>query len=180
MFINIITPCSRPSNLKLIEDSINIPKENYRWIIVFDSESVPNDIYVPKYCEICSIKDHNSTVGNSQRNYGMDLVKDGYVYFLDDDTTIHPELWENIKDLNDDFIHYGQSFINGTVRLNGNNVSLYNIDTNCFVVKYDICKNIRWIIGKYTADGIFAEECYKNSKTKKFINKILSYYNTLR
>lgn len=29
MFLNIITPCTRPENLHKISESINIPKENY-------------------------------------------------------------------------------------------------------------------------------------------------------
>ena len=46
MFLNIITPCSRPHLLHRIAESINIPKENYRWIVVFDAETIPDSIPV--------------------------------------------------------------------------------------------------------------------------------------
>ncbi len=34
MFLNIITPCSRPDNLNEVSKSINIPPEHYRWIVL--------------------------------------------------------------------------------------------------------------------------------------------------
>ena len=73
MFLNIITPCSRPQNLETISKSINIPRENYRWIVVFDLEEVPENI--PENCEAYAIKDTKSTSGNAQRNYALDLVR---------------------------------------------------------------------------------------------------------
>ena len=42
MFLNIITPCSRPENLRIISESINIQKENYRWIFVYDGLNLEN------------------------------------------------------------------------------------------------------------------------------------------
>ena len=90
MFLNIITPCSRPHNLQKIYESINIPKENYRWIIVFDAKDIPDNI---PNCEPYAIKVENSIVGNGQRNYALNLIKTGWIYFNDDDTTIHPKLW---------------------------------------------------------------------------------------
>ena len=85
MFINIITPCSRPENLKVISESINIPKQNYRWIVVFDGFTYEEED-IPNNCEAYSIKDSNSIYGNAQRNFGIDLVTEGYLYFNDDDT----------------------------------------------------------------------------------------------
>ena len=66
MFLNIITPCSRPKNLYLIAESINIPKENYRWIVVFDADEIPDEI--PDICEPYTVKVIGSISGNAQRN----------------------------------------------------------------------------------------------------------------
>ena len=41
MYLNIITPCIHIENLVEISKSINIPRENYRWIVVFDSLILP-------------------------------------------------------------------------------------------------------------------------------------------
>ena len=99
MILNIITPCSRPENLHLISKSINIPKENYRWIVVFDFDELPDKELIPNNCEVYLHRDSDSTAGHAQRNYAIDLIEDGYVYSNDDDTLLHPELWENIKDI---------------------------------------------------------------------------------
>ena len=178
MLINIITPCSRPYNLQKISESINIPRENYRWIVVFDDISVPSN--VPENAECYAIKHSKSVCGNMQRSYGLNLVKDGFVYFNDDDTEIHPELWENIKDLTNDFISFKQAFKNGEIRLKGDNISLNNIDSHNFIVHYSIVGDLRWAAGRRDADGIFANQCKKNSRRPIYIPKVLSIYNTLR
>jgi hypothetical protein len=180
MFINIITPCSRPENLLKISESINIPKENYRWIVVFDLESFPDSQLIPNNCEYFLHKNYDSVSGNSQRNFALDLISDGYVYFNDDDTLLHSELWENIKDLENDFISFIQENKNGTIRLFGNNIRVGQIDSHNFIVHSSIVGDIRWVINKYDADGYFASECFHKSKNNKHINIVLSTYNILR
>lgn len=179
MKINIITPCSRPENLMTISKSINIPKENYRWIVVFDRDELPNSELIPNNCEIYLHKNSNSIVGNDQRNFSLDLIKEDYVYFNDDDTIIHPDFWENVKDSTEDFIYFIQDRKDGTIRIYSNTVQVGYIDSHNFLLKYDIIGNTRWVINKYEADGIFANECFNKSKTTKRINKVLSTYNYL-
>jgi hypothetical protein len=181
MFLNIITPCSRPENLIKIEDSINIPKESYRWIIVYDSEIPLDKSLIPKNAELSLYKDKNSIVGHAQRNFALDLVKEGYVYFNDDDTLLHPELWDSIKDINNvDFISFKQNHKNGDLRLIGDNINVGYIDSHNFIVKYDVIDSTKFYIDRYDADGFFAVECYKKSIYKLYINKVLSIYNLLR
>jgi len=180
MFLNIITPCSRPENLHIISQSINIPSENYRWIVVFDMDESPNKELIPNNCESYLHKNQNSVVGNSQRNYAISLIKKGYIYFNDDDTVIHPELWENIKNIDTDFISFSQLNKDGTIRLVGNSIKVGHIDSHNFIVSKDIVGDIKFKIDKYDADGYFASDCYSSSKTKTFINKPLSIYNFLR
>jgi hypothetical protein len=178
--LNIITPCIRPENLHKISESINIPKENYRWIVVFDSLTLPDKSYIPYNCEYYSHKNKDSVFGNSQRNYGLDLVKMGHVYFNDDDTLIHPELWDNVKDCDDDFISFKQSLINGDIRLNGDLIKICHIDSHNFITSYELVGETRFELQYYTSDGVFAVECYEKSNTKKYINKSLSIYNQLK
>lgn len=177
-FLNIITPCSRPENLLFIQKSINIPRENYRWIVVFDMEEVPNN--VPENAECYSYKDRNSRSGNAQRNYALDVISQGHVYFNDDDTIIHPDLWSNIKDLDNDFISFKQINTDGKLRLKGDNISLGNIDSHNFIVHSSLIGNTRWVLDRYDADGLFAYECKQKSRNYKYLNEILSIYNFLR
>jgi len=180
MYLNIITPCCRPENLHQISKSINIPKENYRWIVVFDSLTLPDKSYIPDNCEYYLHKDPNSKVGNGQRNFALDLVKMGYIYFNDDDTTLHPELWDNIKDCDEDFISFKQSLFNNKIRLEGKIIKVHNIDSHNFLVSKKLVGNIRWRLDVYEADGFFAIDCHTKATTKKYINKVLSIYNRLR
>jgi hypothetical protein len=180
MFINIITPCSRPENLVKIAKSINIPKEHFRWIVVADMLSINNSIKIPEICELYFHVNPNSTSGNAQRNYAINMVKDGYIYFNDDDTILHNDLWENIKHLTNDFISFSQENKDGSLRLKGDNVRLNHIDSHNFLTYYDIIKDSRFKLDLYGADGYFAEECYSRSQNPIFINKALSTYNILK
>lgn len=179
-YLNIITPCSRPENLRHIEKSILIPRNQFRWIIVFDNDVIPN-VYIPAIAEAYCYHQNGSTVGHAQRNFGLDLVRSGLVYFNDDDTVIHPDLWNNIKDKTDhDFISFAQANKNGSLRLTGNSIKLHHIDSHNFIVDHSICKNIRFYIDRYDADGYFAVDCYRQAKNSIYIPIVLSIYNQLR
>lgn len=177
MFLNIITPSCRPQNLDVISKSINIPRDQYRWIVVFDLLEAPDNI--PDNCEFYNIKDAKSMSGNAQRNFGLDLVTHGHIYFNDDDTIMQPNLWEEIKDLEEDFISFKQVNKNGSVRLEGNNISVGNVDSHNFVVSAECMGDTRWVLNRYDADGVFAHECYNKATTKLYIPKVLSVYNSL-
>jgi len=179
MYLTIITPCTRYGNLAAIERSINIPRENFRWIVVIDGTSIPK--HLPEKCEYYAHIDSKSGAGNSQRNYAINLVDEGYVYFLDDDTEMHPFLWRRIEKLDDhDFIHFSQINKDGSLRLKGDKVANNYVDSNNFVISRECIGDTRWILDRYDADGIFAEECYKKSTSSIFIPKVLSIYNLLR
>jgi hypothetical protein len=179
MFLNIITPCSRPQNLDVISKSINIPIDKYRWIVVFDLPEVPENI--PNNCEAYAIKDVNSTSGNAQRNFALGLITDGHIYFNDDDTIMQPNLWDEIKNEDvQDFISFKQANKDGSIRLEGANISVGYIDSHNFVVSIKCVDNTKWVLNRYDADGVFARECYEKAKTILYIDKVISVYNTLR
>jgi hypothetical protein len=180
MFLNIVTPCSRPQNLHTISKSINIPKENYRWIVVCDMDTPPDHELIPGNCELYLHRNPHSTVGHAQRNFALDIIYSGHVYMNDDDTIIHHELWGNIKDLDNDFISFSQSFPNGSPRLLGNYIQVGHIDSHNFIVSRELIGEKRWIINKYDADGHFASSLFPQAKNPTFINKTLSIYNSLR
>jgi hypothetical protein len=176
MFLNIITPCSRPQNLHLIAESINLPTYAYRWIVVFDADEIPDNI--PDICEPYCTQNVDSISGNAQRNLALDLITDGHVYFNDDDTIIQPTLWDEIKEKDADFISFKQSNKDGSLRLEGIEIKPNYIDSHNFITSVE-CINSRWMLNRYDADGIFASECFKNAKQYLYIPKVLSVYNFL-
>jgi hypothetical protein len=179
--LNIVTPCSRPENLAFIEKSINIPLKDYRWIIVFDMASIPNT-YIPHNAETYCYQQEGSIVGHAQRNFALNLIQEGHIYFNDDDTLLHPELWKNIEDILEyhDFISFDQANKNLSLRLIGSNIKVDYIDSHNFIVSKSLCKNIQFYINRYNADGYFATDCYANASSPIYINKVLSIYNQLR
>ena len=177
--LNIITPCSRPENLHIISQSINIPKDNYIWIVIYDGISLPSADLIPENCEIDVHYDVDSCFGHYQRNYGMDLIKEGHIYFNDDDTTIHTDLWDNIKDLENDFITFNQNDKNGGIRLENRGVAVGHIDSHNFIFSKELSNGLKFV-NDYVADGIFAEQLFSKSKSHIHISKVLSIYNSLR
>lgn len=205
MRIAIITPCTRPQNLFAIKESLqSIPYAYRRWIVIFDlpvevgmlsnninalitaedyyigKHNLKNGMFLPPEGEYYVYRQGGSTSGNAQRNFALDKIDRGWVYFNDDDTTIHPLLWKRINHLNNDFIHFSQIHKDGSLRLKGNNVKVDHIDSHNFIVSRECIGHTRWQLDKYNADGIFAEDCYRKSVNPIFIPKVLSIYNSLR
>jgi hypothetical protein len=179
MFLNIITPCSRPGNLFLMAKSINIPRENYRWLVIIDSMKPAIDPGYPENAEVYYYQDQFSYWGNAQRNLALDKIHDGYVYFLDDDTTIHPDLWKTVENLTCDFIHFDQSWPDGRKRVGGI-VKLNKVDSGNVLIDYRLIGRRRWVLDKRYADGLFIEQAFAQAHSPIYIKKVLSVYNSLR
>jgi glycosyltransferase involved in cell wall biosynthesis len=187
--ITIITPCIRPNNLYKIKESINFDYVN-EWLIIYDKKKINenpnlflNDDNKNKIKEYLYEGDGRS--GNPQRNFALDNIKNTntYLYFLDDDNIIHPDLYNLLDNIDNNKIYtFDQSRPDNVfpykTLLPGNKIELYNIDSAMILIDYNICKNIRWDLFKYNADGIYIMECYSSNKNKWiYINKTLSYYN---
>ena len=51
---------------------------------------------------------------------------------------------------------------------------------NMILIDFNLCKDIRWMLNLYEADGHYIEECYKQNKNKHiYVNNTLCYYNYL-
>lgn len=176
--VTIITPCIRYQNLHRISESI--PKE-CRWIVILDMAALPPAEFIPKNAECHTYQ--KPTRGYPQSNYGLSLVKDGWVYFLDDDTVLHSSFLngflETISSQPDvDFIHFNQSFLNGRKRIGGV-VTVGHTDKGSFIAR-------RRLIGtdqfenRASADGLFAEAMFKKAQHPVYVDRSLSIYNALR
>jgi hypothetical protein len=187
--ITLITPSIRPNNLLLIENSIDFSYIE-KWIIVYDGEKISENPKLfsdnSKVVELM-YSDPNSTSGNAQRNFALDYIKDDdcYVYFLDDDNSIHPDLYKLLNNLDDNKIYtFGQkrsvSIFPYVDVLKGDIIEVYKIDTGMILIDNKLIHDIRWRINKYNADGYFIKECFiKNAENWLFVNEILSYNNTI-
>jgi len=180
--ITIITPCSRPQNLKDIFASMNFDYVE-KWIIVYDTTN--DRAYTKQFpghdCVMEEECYEDGVTGNAQRNYGLSLVKEGFVYFLDDDNIVHPDLWNILPTLSEEYF-YTWDQDRYEERFEGHAVELGKIDTAMFLVPKKICKNLKWLtFDRWFADGFFIKAIYDHNPTKHiYIPKCLCYYNKLR
>ena len=187
--ITVVTPCIRPSNLLKIKDSLNFDFV-CEWIIVYDSSKVQvkleDGTMLKQFEGIDKISEYyyelpGGCSGNVQRNYALSLIKnkESFIYYLDDDNIIHPDLYK-LTLLPNKIYTFNQLYKNDKKRLTGNNITIGRIDSAMFLVWYPLVKDIKWEIDKYDADGYYILECYSKNKDKLiYINKYISYYNYL-
>ena len=179
----IITPCCRPYNLAKLYDSIQFDKIE-KWIIVYDtSKNRKYDKLYSTHPSIIEVEcNAKGVAGNPQRNYGMQLVKDGWIYFLDDDNIIHPNFWSIIESLQiDSFTTFDQLRDNKQEIIYGNKIESRFIDTAMFIVHKRHIKDTLWHPDRYDADGYFIYDILNTNKIPQmYINQIGCYYNYLR
>ena len=125
-----------------------------------------------------------SIFGNCQRNAGLDSVKEGYVYFLDDDNLMHPNFWKHYLAIHTT----GKAFIGNQELANGQtrkaapkHVKTHHIDTAQFCLPMTLIGDNRWKEDAYAADGLFVGYVY-HLKYKEFVflNDTLAYHNGAR
>lgn len=180
--LTLITPSMRPENLPRVKKSIDF---NYvdEWIIVYDGSKIsenPNQFENngnPKIKEYIFTDIGRS--GNPQRNYALDHIQNEntYLYFLDDDNTIHKDLYKLLNIIDDGKLYT----FNQENRISGASIQLCYIDTAMLLIDYQLCKNIRWIPELYEADYHYINECYSQNKDKWiYVDNPLSTYNNIQ
>lgn len=191
----IVTPCYRPANLDTIYKSINFDLI-YRWYIVYDTTR--NRTYTRKYPghpKIIELESSDVGIsGNAQRNAALNIVEDGFVYFLDDDNVVHPDLWAELPKMSCDHYYSWDQLRNpagdhtdwvlfknekGKI-LKGDTLQLQRIDTAQVLIPKKFFEGLQWKTDDYKADGILIESVYKkNPAAHIYLPKVLCYYNSL-
>ena len=180
--ITLITPSYRVNNLLNIKNNINFDYVE-EWIIVYDGSKINDN---PKLFEN---QENNNKIkeyvykgqgisGNPQRNYALSNITnpDTLIYYLDDDNMIHPDIYRLLNIIDNNKIYT----FNQHNRIKGNNISIDGIDTAMVIIPFKLCKNEKWKIDKYNADGHYIQECYNNNKKVHiFVDNDLCYYNKL-
>jgi len=106
MKITIITSCTKPENLPKLYESIDFEHVD-KWIIVYDtSQGKQYNWQYKKDTRILEAEcPHEGFLGYAQKNFGLQFVNKGSVYFLDDTTIMHPNFWNIVPLLNEDTIY---------------------------------------------------------------------------
>jgi len=177
MVINIVTPCTRLSNLKAIAESIPVDKR-IRWWVIFEYNSIKDipDLELSTWQKMWAIEFvKGSDYGHTQRNYVIDsVVNEGeFIYSLDDDNILHPNFLSIMEQVDSSCVF--QQDVKGRIR-DCNRIEVNHIDNAQFCVRKSDIGDIRYG-SEYEADGLFIQQL-KDKLVK--VHRIGSYYNKLR
>jgi hypothetical protein len=191
--IYIVTPCCRQNNLESIKNSIDFSMI-HKWYIVYDTSK--NRTYKKIYKNHSQIVELECSdvgrVGHPQRNFAINIIEDGFIYFCDDDNIIHPELYEYLNKMDKNYYYTWNQLRNkngdntdwalfknekGKI-LKGNVLKTQFIDTAQFIVPRNLIGDLRWEDNNYKADGIFIQTINeKYPESHVYIPETLCYYN---
>jgi hypothetical protein len=185
--INIITACSRPENLSKVYDSLQGLKCN--WFIILDDCKD----FLFKTCSgstVSIIIKQSKKKGEwcgSLKNEGLEMVKTGWIYVLDDDNLLHPDFKKSIQFYIDKFPQkkafvFNQALQEGIIRKAlHSNIRINYIDQAQYLVHKELIGDIRYPDNEYQDDGIFIEALYQfHSRKFLCIKKTMCYYNKLK
>ena len=179
--LTIITPSYRVNNLLEIKKSINFEYIE-EWIIVYDGSKITDNPNIFENQENNKIKEYvfkgKGISGNPQRNFALTKITnpDTLIYYLDDDNIFHPDMYKLLNIIDNDKIYT----FNQYNRIKGNNINVNHIDTAMVIMPYKLCKNVKWILHRYDADGYYIKECYdKNKNIHIYVDNNLCYYNKI-
>jgi hypothetical protein len=182
--VSIITACSRPQNLMEIYKSIEFQKVD-KWYIIYDtskcrSYDLGHFALEPKVIELTC--DQPGFAGHPQINFALDLIKDGFVYIMDDDNIFHPTFWKLLPTLDSDSVYtWDQNRIQEKRILKGGQIEEEKIDTSQFIVPRDLIGSTRWAVTKSAGDFRFIKQIFKKFKDKfKYIPKVACYHNFIK
>lgn len=164
--LHVVTPLSRPQNLKLVQASIlelmkTLPGWVVRWHVYADRR-----IDYPEAAALAYATGRQSPggcCGNAGRNDALDSIRAGWVCFLDDDNTFHPDFAPGLAEAvraHPDAVGFAfeQVKADGSVRLSADawkSAPAGAIDTAQFVFRRDAIGAHRWPRDVYAADGVF-------------------------
>lgn len=202
MKINIITRCTRLSNLKVIRESVKNNKTNIDvdWHIMFDT-NVLKDIDAELLHELTDDntffhfeKGDSVGYGYPQLNNVIQKIKKGFIYHLDDDNVLHSNFYSTLQSVYE--LHFdnkplvyifsqqvdGKDFSKLDVRIGKpENVAVSKIDLAQWMIDVSLHNEMGYYYGSgYKADGFFIESLYKEIPDKfYFIDEVLCNYNYL-
>lgn len=185
--LSVITACSRPQNLPVIEASMARLREyvDLEWIVVADTSRISVD-QINVDCVKLGGHHEQSIAGAYQKQLGMERATGEWLYFLDDDTVMH-------KDFSEVLCHQlrqwpqGELFVFDQVNANDGTLRCVaseecfgrnGIDQGQIVVRRDRIGNARFPLGEYAHDWDFVQQLLPINKV--FCRNRISTYNALR
>jgi hypothetical protein len=158
--LTIVTPCFRQENLDIVFKSINFDITK-QWIIVYDPTKpsiVKPHFNHPQISEFhMEYSEPWSWCGNSQRDFAINKINSGWIYFLDDDNVMHKKFWKLFLTISlPHFYTFDmQCKYEEILFSKGGNISHGHIDTAMFLVHKEHIRDIKWSEAQNERGGDF-------------------------
>lgn len=157
----------------------------YKWYIVYDTSRgrtyVAQDLGTKEEKEkIKELRcDKEGYAGHPQINMALELIKEGFVYIMDDDNIFHKKFWILLPTLDPEYVYtWDQDRIQEGRILKGGQIEETKIDTSQFIVPRSLIGSTRWAVHKSAGDFRFISQIYKAHEEKfKYIPEIACYHN---
>ena len=197
--LTIITPVARPGARDRLMKLDKCMRWDLvmEWILVYDTSQLvdlePYFVKNPKVTELyfqgadITVAGHKRNRGYYNYNRGLQNVRHGLVYFLDDDNVVHPNFWHIMTNsLLGHIVTFDQlrnpSLLDlvtpGHEVFKGDNVVAGHIDTAMFVVDRGIIGAHRFQEDVTWGDFLFIDKLLQNNSDKHiYIPEVAAYYN---
>jgi hypothetical protein len=174
LILHILTAVTRPENLAQVKDSIEhaysrAADTSIQWHVRHDH-------------------DQQHVGGQALKNWMLDVIQDGWVVILDDDTTMHPRFIQKIEMVvataplvNPDLraIIVSQKRVNGTIlSASPENAVVGGIDAGQAVLRRDLIGDYR-IPEEYAGDGMWLETLLRDRPDVHYMRDVLSLHNAI-
>ncbi len=183
MKLSIVTPCDRPENLPRMLPTI---PEGAEWIVVMDRsncDDVPPAVLRHPLARVMAHE--GGSWGNRQRNLGMWEAAGDFVYFLDDDNIIHPNLMPLLDRVTGVFrepaLVMDQVNADGSLRMRATFPAPGRVDTAQVVLPRFLALGAEWADSRRDADGqFFFDVLVRRPDLFVGLNEPGCFYNYLR
>jgi hypothetical protein len=189
--LNVVTAGSRLNLLNSVNESLSLLEDfEVLWYLVLDSRYIQENQINPNYNYLTHLGsvDNGDFGGAYQKNHALDQINDGWVYFLDDDNTIHPAFGPILSNAIKDnpaancFV-FDQELPNLSIRRvpDPYTVRIAGIDLAQYVFKRSIIGDSKFPLGTRACDYYF----YNSIRDKDDcviirIPVVCTYYNFLK
>lgn len=185
--LNVVTPSHRPKYRTAVMKSVaglvtDLPGWVVHWYVGLDRSDDYAD-HVPGSYK--TFRQSAGSYGNGGRNDALDMIRGGWVHFLDDDNEIHPEFAAGLRRCVADYPEapgfvFPQMTADGSARLGANvNAAPGFIDSAQFVFSRAAIGSSRWPLDNYGADGMFFDQV-RNRSMPEVAPAGAVWYNKLR
>ncbi len=185
--LNIVTAVSRPENLRFIQRHLTerLPSFEVRWYCVVDTNHgpvLPEDLT----CHWNGSSSQRDRAGGAHRNVALDQITDGWVYFLDDDNTIHPQLDHALTSAiaaAPDFVGHVFGQADGAGRPirqpTADTIRCGRVDLGQFALSRDAIGATRFPADIYHSDWLFFEPIWREHRRRIGFGPTATFYNAL-